>query len=42
MLRISISLIVIIMVAVFVLSVAPVLGSLPETFEADEEDSDVH
>lgn len=42
MLRIAISLIVIVMVAVFILIVAPVLGPLPETFEADEEDSDVH
>lgn len=42
MLRIAISLIVIAMVAVFILIVAPVLGPLPETFEADEEDFDVH
>lgn len=42
MLRIAISLIVIVMVAVFILIVAPVLGPCPETFEADEEDSGVH
>lgn len=42
MLRIAISLIVIVMVAVFIIIVAPALGPLPETLEADEEDSDVH
>lgn len=41
MLRISISLIAIIVVAVFILIVAPAIGPLPETLEADEEDSDV-